>query len=60
MNEDLTAIFVDWLQSNDLRSMRNLDELNAAIALQIAAIDRELVSIVRQVLRNPKFQRLES
>jgi type VI secretion system protein ImpD len=40
--------------------MRNLDELNAAIALQIAAIDRQLVSIVRQVLHHPKFQQLES
>lgn len=31
-----------------------------AIALQIAAIDRQLVSIVRQVFQNPRFQQLES
>ncbi len=60
MNEDQTAILIEWLQTLDLRSIRDLDELNVAIALQIAAIDSELVSIVRQVLRNPKFQQLES
>lgn len=60
MNEARTALVDDWLQSLDLRSIRNLDELNAAIALQIAAIDRRLVSIVRQVIQNPRFQQLES
>jgi len=60
VSEDHTAILIDWLQSIDLRSIRNLDELNVAIALQVAAIDRQLVSIVRQILRKPKFQQLES
>ena len=60
MNEELTRRLVDWLEVQDLRSIRDLDELSVAIALQIAAIDRQFVAIVRQLLHNPRFQRLEA
>ena len=60
MNQAHIARLVDWLLSLDSHSVRDIDELMAAIALEIAAIDRFLVGCVRQVLRNAKFRQLES
>lgn len=60
MTSDQTKILVDWLEQSDLRRIRNLDELLAAIAIQIADIDEQFVKIVRSVLTHPRFQQLES
>ena len=60
MKEDSITLLIQWLQTQDCRKIRNLDELYVAIALEIAEIDRRLVSIVRAVLRTPKFKQLES
>jgi type VI secretion system ImpC/EvpB family protein len=59
-DEDRTPLFIEWLQSLDLRKIRNLDELETAIAVQIGEIEQQMVLIVRQVLQNPRFQQLES
>ena len=56
----LNPIFLDWLNSIDLRKARNLDELAAQIAIAIEEIDQHLVSVVRQVLGNERFRQLDA
>ncbi|MEL7498853.1 MAG: type VI secretion system contractile sheath large subunit [Planctomycetota bacterium] len=60
VNSDHAKIFVEWLEHADLKRIRNLDELFATIAIQIADIEAQFVKIVRSVLAHPKFQQLES
>lgn len=60
MNEAETTLFCHWLEQRDFRTIRNLDELMAAIALEIAAIERQLVLFVREIMQHPRFRKLEA
>lgn len=60
MDPQHTKRLIEWLEQSDLRRIRNMDELFAAIALQIAELDAQFVEMVRSVMTHPRFRQLES
>ena len=60
MDETKNALLCQWLEQCDFRNVRDVEELMAAIALEIAAIESRLVEVIRKVIACPKFRKLEA